>query len=600
MRTITFYSYKGGVGRSLLVANAAKYLSTLGKNVFAVDLDLEAPGLHYKFALDDPSQSKKEAIGVIDALTYFLNQHRFPPLLIDYTTEIAVPESAGRIQLMSAGSAPHRDYWKKLAQVNWHDLFYGSNPIGVPFFLELKERIRKEFQPDFILIDARTGITEMGGVATTLLPDTIVCLALGSVEHLAGLRAVIRGIRQSAMLNEAQTVVEIVPIISRLPLRNDQSLETHALSEIRDFLNAPLDDGSSDPKINDIAVLHSEPFLDTGEQLLVGGKKGPHELPLLRDYLRLFSRIIPAEEIRPHVGKLIQQATSRLLDDPDTAQSELEALTTYCGDEEAYRALLKLYRVRKAPIDKRISAAAVMWQLGVSPSDPLLQETVKLTSEMRATDVQRNYSDFIAAAWRASDMKDEKTAMSLVSAYMPEQRHKAIDLLKEYISKVDPPNTVLLVRLIDLLRGVTPARALELIERFKGSISDSVFQAAWARVIVDQKDVELAQSALEDTAFRKEGVRAEDPMTLYRLLRLVGSEEAAGLLKVAVEEATTTRSLSRLRELGEIFLEEGKLEDFVTRVRPLLPKQMIDEILDFLQHRSRRHRIFSGRFIGAE
>ena len=51
MRTITFYSYKGGVGRSLLVANAARYLSTLGKKVFALDLDLEAPGLHYKFEL---------------------------------------------------------------------------------------------------------------------------------------------------------------------------------------------------------------------------------------------------------------------------------------------------------------------------------------------------------------------------------------------------------------------------------------------------------------------------------------------------------------------------------------------------------------------
>ncbi len=38
---------------------------------------------------------------------------------------------------------------------------------GVPFFLELKKRIRNEFSPDFLLIDSRTGITEIGGVATT-------------------------------------------------------------------------------------------------------------------------------------------------------------------------------------------------------------------------------------------------------------------------------------------------------------------------------------------------------------------------------------------------------------------------------------------------
>ena len=65
MRTITFYSYKGGVGRSLLVANTAKYLSILGKSVFALDLDLEAPGLHYKFELgsDAPRRSTPRRFG---------------------------------------------------------------------------------------------------------------------------------------------------------------------------------------------------------------------------------------------------------------------------------------------------------------------------------------------------------------------------------------------------------------------------------------------------------------------------------------------------------------------------------------------------------
>ena len=43
----TFYSYKGGVGRSLLLANAARFLATLGKGVVAIDFDFEAPGLHF-------------------------------------------------------------------------------------------------------------------------------------------------------------------------------------------------------------------------------------------------------------------------------------------------------------------------------------------------------------------------------------------------------------------------------------------------------------------------------------------------------------------------------------------------------------------------
>ena len=50
VKTVTFYSYKGDMGRTLLLANVAKYLSRFGQKVFTLDFDLEAPGLHYKLA----------------------------------------------------------------------------------------------------------------------------------------------------------------------------------------------------------------------------------------------------------------------------------------------------------------------------------------------------------------------------------------------------------------------------------------------------------------------------------------------------------------------------------------------------------------------
>ena len=48
METVAFYSYKGGVGRTLLVANTAQFLAMSGRSVVALDLDLEAPELHRK------------------------------------------------------------------------------------------------------------------------------------------------------------------------------------------------------------------------------------------------------------------------------------------------------------------------------------------------------------------------------------------------------------------------------------------------------------------------------------------------------------------------------------------------------------------------
>ena len=45
-RFIAFYSHKGGVGRSLVLANVAYELARLGRKILVLDLDLEAPGQH--------------------------------------------------------------------------------------------------------------------------------------------------------------------------------------------------------------------------------------------------------------------------------------------------------------------------------------------------------------------------------------------------------------------------------------------------------------------------------------------------------------------------------------------------------------------------
>ena len=51
MKVITFYSFKGGVGRTLLLANTALFLARANKRVVMLDLDFEAPGLPYKFGV---------------------------------------------------------------------------------------------------------------------------------------------------------------------------------------------------------------------------------------------------------------------------------------------------------------------------------------------------------------------------------------------------------------------------------------------------------------------------------------------------------------------------------------------------------------------
>ena len=71
MTTVTFYSYKGGTGRTLLVANTALFLASAGSRVAVMDLDLEAPGLPYKFGLKT-DENWDSGPGVVGHLALYL------------------------------------------------------------------------------------------------------------------------------------------------------------------------------------------------------------------------------------------------------------------------------------------------------------------------------------------------------------------------------------------------------------------------------------------------------------------------------------------------------------------------------------------------
>src|ERR1700704_4721655 len=65
-KSITFYSYKGGVGRSMALVNIACLLAKMAKKILIVDWDVEAPGLHFFFNTD------KEKPGLVDLFTDIL------------------------------------------------------------------------------------------------------------------------------------------------------------------------------------------------------------------------------------------------------------------------------------------------------------------------------------------------------------------------------------------------------------------------------------------------------------------------------------------------------------------------------------------------
>lgn len=87
-KIITFYSYKGGTGRSMALANVAWILASQGKRVLTLDWDLEAPGLHRYFHPFLVDKELTSSDGLIDFVIKFAAAAATP--------EPTVPTADGR------------------------------------------------------------------------------------------------------------------------------------------------------------------------------------------------------------------------------------------------------------------------------------------------------------------------------------------------------------------------------------------------------------------------------------------------------------------------------------------------------------------------
>jgi len=599
MRTLTFYSYKGGVGRTLALANVARYLATLGQKVFTLDLDLEAPGLHYK--LLSREESAKLEVGVVDYLHSFYAGGATSASLADHVVRVRHrTESSGVIDLMPAGRVPSGRYWEKLSQINWHDLFYAPGARGIPFFLELKERIATEYAPDYLLIDARTGITEIGGVATTLLPDQVVCLLVNNPENLEGARAVLRSIRRSPRL-PGQASVEILPALTRIPKGIEEDTEKNLLAEVRAFLNEPGEDLAETIEVPEVFVLHSEPELQIKESLHIGSEKTPDESPLLQDYLRLFTRMIPRETIEPKIGTLLGDVLARVLDDPDGTQRALETLTTFYPHPEAYRALLKFYRVRRMDEATILRTAHRYWCSFHDDREPLLWEVVSHSQLKPIESLDAAQAEFIEAVWTTHGASDVRIGSVLSRLYLRRKdSERALEVLRTLVERTATDDAAVeYVRV--LLEAKHPNEASSFAREWSYAHNLSKeFIIAWEDAVAASQSQSEARALLESSNSAVQKWLRRSELNKSRLLLLATpQEEAVPEVEALVEaEVSRGRPSRQLNDLARMYFETGRFDRFRRLLLKHSKNQPSSELSEYtrylLDKYTKRRRGFSG------
>ena len=218
---VAFYSFKGGVGRSMAVLNLAYAMVAMGRNVLVLDMDLEAPGLSGFMS------RQKEIAGLarhdmVDLLLWAkqtaervsedapLDPSSLPPLS-DYAVRV-LPEKLeslphrsrdlGRLDVIAIDEA--RDYYNRLSEVavagmdrdtllrvgsllrSW--LTSRRIPLEVPDYYGPVPDEDRSAPYDYVLIDSRTGITEVGGLCIGPLSDQLVVLCGLNDQNVEGTR----------------------------------------------------------------------------------------------------------------------------------------------------------------------------------------------------------------------------------------------------------------------------------------------------------------------------------------------------------------------------------------------------------------------------
>jgi MinD-like ATPase involved in chromosome partitioning or flagellar assembly len=296
-KIVTFYSFKGGAGRTMALANVAWILASRGMRVLVVDWDLDSPGLHrYFHPFLDPAEVAATP-GVIELITdyawaatgtqeeerppdWYREHARILPHAISVDWEFPDP---GSLDYVSAGRQ-NRDYSSSATTFDW-DNFYDQLDGG-QFFDALREDMRAHY--DYTLIDSRTGLSDIADICTVHLPDVLVdCFTLND-QAIEGAAAIAKNIEQRYHYRD----IRVLPV----PMRIDDSEKdkadiglAQAMARFGRFAQG-MTDGELSEYWASVQIPY-KPYYAFEETLAVFGDGPGSPLSLLGAYERLASRI---------------------------------------------------------------------------------------------------------------------------------------------------------------------------------------------------------------------------------------------------------------------------------------------------------------------
>jgi len=200
---VAFYGFRGGAGRTLALAHVAMMLARRGLRVVAIDLDVEAPGLHVALGLELPAETR----GVVSLLRQAATTSESERLDVGrHLLAAPAADTLGKVLMLPAGSLT-REYLAQIEELGvalWH--VQDKSPV-----LRLFEELRGTEGVDAILVDCRTGFSGLSATILYHMSDLVVVLFPLSDQIWEGIGILLEAARSAKVLRKNRPALLFVP-----------------------------------------------------------------------------------------------------------------------------------------------------------------------------------------------------------------------------------------------------------------------------------------------------------------------------------------------------------------------------------------------------
>jgi hypothetical protein len=332
---VVFYSFKGGVGRTTVLASFAIRRARAGQRVVVIDGDLDAPGIGQLFAAEKPGLGAGQTLGGMTVREQpeegDLEELESPAGMgsrwgvVDYLLEDPSPgdvelseyyESVrnepivpgnGEILVFPAGRIDD-NYLAKLARLDFQPALKGTFSPWTKFL----DRIRRELSPDWILIDSRAGLGEPAGLLLSGVAHLHVLLGTTSEQSWQGIRQILDRLG-SRRVYQGKPQAECVLVQGMIPEFHDAAVDARAVFLARaenEFTAHYYAEDPEDPEDDSMWFVRDMP-----------GKKAPHQ-PVCLSYKQKLAHFGSLEQVMPELlgdeyRNLAERIESRFVEEPE-------------------------------------------------------------------------------------------------------------------------------------------------------------------------------------------------------------------------------------------------------------------------------------------